>query len=124
MLVQFFVTLLFQDLVHYVSSYYPMYSTVLLALVDHRYKFRYISVGSPGRNNDAHIYGESRIEHILCSNKAQASTVINGVAVPPLVLCDQAFPLKEMVMKPFPNGNLAGEPAQFNYCLSRARRVV
>lgn len=40
------------------------------------------------------------------------------------MLCDQAFPLTEVLIKPFPSGNLTGGPAQFNYCLSRARRVV
>ncbi|KAH6937610.1 hypothetical protein HPB50_001899 [Hyalomma asiaticum] len=50
---------------------------------------------------------------------------IGGVAVPPLVLCDQAFPLTPNLIKPFGhNGPLRAEQKNFNYHISRVRRVV
>ncbi|KAH8033198.1 hypothetical protein HPB51_008193 [Rhipicephalus microplus] len=36
-------------------NYKGWYSVILLALVDHKYRFRYINVGSPGRCHDAHV---------------------------------------------------------------------
>ncbi|KAL3203058.1 hypothetical protein MRX96_053294 [Rhipicephalus microplus] len=44
----------------YASDYYNYkgwYSMILLALVDHRYRFRYTNVGSPGRCHDSFVYG-------------------------------------------------------------------
>ncbi|KAG0436734.1 hypothetical protein HPB47_017782 [Ixodes persulcatus] len=38
-------------------NYKGWYSVILLVLVDHRYLFRYISVGSPGKCRDANVYG-------------------------------------------------------------------
>ncbi|KAG0432602.1 hypothetical protein HPB47_020700 [Ixodes persulcatus] len=38
-------------------NYKGWYSVILLALVDHRYLFRYISVGSPGKCHDVNVYG-------------------------------------------------------------------
>lgn len=50
---------------------------------------------------------------------------INGVAVPPLILCDQAFPLTSNLIKPFSHGaRLDDDMRLFNYHLSKARRVV
>lgn len=50
---------------------------------------------------------------------------IGGVAVPPLVLCDQAFPLTPNLIKPFGhNTPLSAEQKNFNYHISRVRRVV
>ncbi|XP_064475352.1 uncharacterized protein LOC135389217 [Ornithodoros turicata] len=48
-----------------------------------------------------------------------------GTAVPPLIHCDQAFPLSKSLVKPFPH-NAPPTPAQstFNYYLSRSRIVV
>lgn len=49
--------------------------------------------------------------------------MIEGVRVPPLVLCDQAFPLSGNLIKPF--ANAAGPyEAAFNYQLSRTERIV
>ncbi|KAL3189882.1 hypothetical protein MRX96_020895 [Rhipicephalus microplus] len=40
-------------------NYKGWYSIILLALVDHRYRFRYINVGAPGRCHDSHVFGYS-----------------------------------------------------------------
>ncbi|CAN7981050.1 unnamed protein product, partial [Ixodes pacificus] len=106
-------------------NYKGWYSVILLAIVDHRYVFRYVNVGLPGRCDDAHVYRHSRLPALLSKLQAQTPLVVNGTAVPPIVLCDQAFPLTPNLMKPFPHGTVL-TPAQgdFNYCLSKARRVV
>lgn len=43
---------------------------------------------------------------------------------PYCIVADEAFPLKEYLMKPYPNCKLSVEQRIFNYRLSRARRVV
>lgn len=102
------------------------YSIIPLALVDHRYRFRFINVGAPGRCHDSHVYQMSSLSHMvevpLFKNPV---ATIGGIAVPPLVLCDQAFPLTPNLIKPFgPNGPLRAEQKNFNYHISRVRRVV
>ena len=45
--------------------YKQFYSTVLLAMCDHAYRFLYIDVGSPGRNNDAAVFHKSTVLLLL-----------------------------------------------------------
>lgn len=107
-------------------NYKGWYSSILLAVVDHRYKFMYVNVGSPGRNHDAAVFERSRLPKVLASDlfRLEAKNV-EGVLVCPLLLADQAFPLQRHIMKPFPRAGPVGSPSQaFNYRLSSARRVV
>lgn len=107
-------------------NYKGWYSTILLAVADHRYRFLYTNTGSPGRNHDAGVFEESRLSKILGSElfEREAKT-IEGVLVGPLLLADQAFPLQKNLMKPYPHFGVAGSDAQaFNFHLSSARRVV
>ncbi|KAH6936453.1 hypothetical protein HPB50_017562 [Hyalomma asiaticum] len=83
-------------------NYKGWYSIVLLALVDHKYLFRYVNVGSPGRCHDAYMYRQSALAEMVSGPLFQAPAVVmNGVAVPPLILCDQAFPLTPNLVKSF-----------------------
>lgn len=98
---------------------------ILLALVDHKYRFRYVNVGSPGRCHDAHVFHQSSLAQVVAGPTFREPTaVIGGTAVPPLILCDQAFPLGPNLMKPFPGSNHSQEQGNFNYHLSRSRRIV
>ncbi|CAN7991991.1 unnamed protein product [Ixodes hexagonus] len=107
-------------------NYKGWYSTILLAVVDHTYKFLYTNVGSPGRNHDAAVFRRSRLPAVLASDVFKAETkIFGGVSVGPVLLADQAFPLQCNLMKPFPHPGPAASPSQaFNYRLSSARRVV
>lgn len=79
---------------------------ILLAIVDHRYLFRYINIGSPGRCPDTFVYGRSKLCKRMESNSFQSPvSVIEGTKVPPVVLCDQAFPLSANLLKPFANAS-------------------
>ncbi|CAN7945902.1 unnamed protein product [Ixodes hexagonus] len=106
-------------------NYKGWYSIILLAIVDHRYTFRYVNVGSPGKCHDSHVYRNSRLPALLSGLQAQTPLVVNGTAVPPIVLCDQAFPLTPNLMKLFPHGvSLTRAQGDYNYCLSKSRRIV
>ncbi|XP_037508358.1 uncharacterized protein LOC119384138 [Rhipicephalus sanguineus] len=112
----------------YASDYYNYkgwYSVILLALVDHNYMFRFINVGSPGRCHDAHVYHQSSLSRLIEGPTFRTpKTTLGNVAVPPLVLCDQAFPLTPNLMKPFASTSCSEEQKHFNYQLSKSRRIV
>lgn len=90
-------------------------SIVLLAIVDHDYCFRYISVGSNGRNADGGIFRDS-----LMYEKLENDLLPNGG----FLVGDDAFPLKTYLLKPYSHKPLTFQQKIFNYRLSRARRIV
>lgn len=101
------------------------YSVILLALVDHRYMFRYVNIGSPGRCHDSHVYHQSGLSRVIAGPTFRKPTaLISSVAVPPVILCDQAFPLTPNLMKPFASASISAEQKNFNYNLSKSRRIV
>ncbi|KAH9381823.1 hypothetical protein HPB48_023118 [Haemaphysalis longicornis] len=87
-------------------NYKGWHSMILLALADHRYRFRFVNVGSLGRCHDAYVYQRSRL-----------ATAVEGPLFP--------FPLTPNLVKPFPHrGQLSEEQKTYNYHLSRSRRIV
>lgn len=98
---------------------------ILLALVDHRYRFRYTNVGSPGRCHDSFVYGRSVLCKVIESGSFKRPTAtIEGVCVPPIVLCDQAFALSPNLQKPYANAQPDTQERAYNYNLSKNRRIV
>lgn len=91
-----------------------------------RYRFTYINIGSPGRNNDSYIFEKSQLKqqhvnHPLFSSKRR---IISNTSVPICLIGDSAFRLSSFLMKPYPGNNISDEERHFNYVLSRSRRVV
>ncbi|XP_044248784.1 putative nuclease HARBI1 isoform X1 [Drosophila takahashii] len=115
-----------KDAVDY-HNYKGWYSTVLFAMVDYRYRFSYISVGSPGRCHDSKIFENSNLKRIIEESELmdEHSRIINDVEVPVLILGDSAFRFSKNLMKPYPFSVEANEEQKaFNYNLSKTRRVV
>ncbi|XP_058837693.1 uncharacterized protein LOC131693671 [Topomyia yanbarensis] len=108
-------------------NYKGWYSTVLMALVDYRYRFLYINVGSPGRCNDSQVYESSLLKKHLTENPLmdELSKNICGVNVPVLIIGDSAFRFSKNLMKPYPF-NVAGDELQktYNFVQASTRRVV
>jgi hypothetical protein len=113
------------------STYYNYkntFSVVLMALVDADYRFLYCDVGCNGRMSDGGIFAECTL------NAALQRSIVNvpsGKQIPgigePLsyhIVADDAFPLRDDIMKPYASRHLTKEQRVFNYRLSRARRVV
>lgn len=103
-------------------------SVVLLALVDANYQFIFIDVGKNGRLHDASVFRESTLSQNLMSgglNLPIPHPLPGGdVPLPYVITADDAFPLKENIMKPYPGHSLNAKKKIFNYRLSRARRIV
>ena len=102
-------------------------SIILLAVVDADCKFIYIHVGTPGRSNDAGVWDRSDLRHQL---EAGALGIpppeplpSSEVVMPYHFVGDDAFPLKDYLLKPYPGSNLSQERAIFNYRLSRGRNT-
>ncbi|XP_065678237.1 uncharacterized protein LOC136093200 [Hydra vulgaris] len=99
---------------------------VLLAICDAKYCFTFVDIDSYGRNNDASIFNESKrgkaFKNVFKLPKNQQLS--NGTQIPPVLVADDIFALKPLLMKPFSGKNLTIEERIFNYQLSRTRRTI
>nr|XP_022920060.1 uncharacterized protein LOC111428651 [Onthophagus taurus] len=97
-------------------NYKHTFSVVLLATVDADYKFITVDVGAMGRFGDANLFSSSA--------SAQLPTIVNLVSY--VFVGDEAFPLSENLIRPYPRRYLTGNYAHqvFNARLSRARQTV
>ena len=98
-------------------NYKKTFSVILFAVVDANLNFLYVDVGTNGRVNDAQVFSKSAFYQALQRN--QLNVPERGVFVG-----DDAFPLREDLLKPFSKSGLTVTEEVFNYRLSRARRVV
>jgi len=107
-------------------NYKGWYSTVLLAICDANYLFTYINFGTPGKTNDGFIFKHSRHYRAIQDQLIQFRDLgrdIGNTRCPLHLIGDAAFTLSEFLMKPFPFVSNLDE-GNFNYRLSRARRVL
>lgn len=115
------------------SMYYcykNFFSIGLLAVTDAQYRFIMIDVGSYGKDNDASIFENCPLRRAIQSGKIKLPEERylpdSTIKAPFVFLGDEAFPLTEYLMRPFPRAQLQeGEENDiFNYRLCRARMVV
>jgi hypothetical protein len=108
-------------------NYKGTFSIVLLALVDADYKFIYCDVGCNGRVSDGGVYGGCTLQESLANRTAQLpeTTALPGTDTKCSyhIVADDAFLLKDEIMKPYRTRELTKEKRIFNYRLSRARRI-
>ncbi|KAJ4946069.1 hypothetical protein JOQ06_023744 [Pogonophryne albipinna] len=111
-------------------NYKSTHSLVLLAVVDAQYLFRVVDVGGFGRSSDSEslrnfAFGEGLRDGSL---QLPPDTVIPGAErlglLPHVFVGDEAFPLLDNLLRPFPGRQLTRERRLFNYRHSRARLVV
>ena len=107
-------------------NYKGGFSTVLLAVADADYKFAYVSIGAYGREHDGTIFSKSSLGQRLAEGSLDIPVAEPG-ELPYAFVADEAFPLREQIMRPYAGRRMSTEPEKkriFNYRLSRARRVV
>ncbi|KAK6186029.1 hypothetical protein SNE40_008144 [Patella caerulea] len=100
-----------------------------MALVDADYQFIYVDVGCNGRISDGGVFAGSNLKDASDRRPANipGKSPLPGDGTQEMfyqMLGDEAFPLREDLMKHFPFRNMSEEQRIFNYRLSRARRVV
>ncbi|KAJ4920917.1 hypothetical protein JOQ06_000172 [Pogonophryne albipinna] len=111
-------------------NYKSTHSLVLLAVVDAQYLFRVVDVGGFGRSSDSGSLRNSAFGESLRDGSLQLppDTVIPGAErlglLPHVFVGDEAFPLLDNLLRPFPGRQITRERRMYNYRLSRARLVV
>ena len=99
-----------------------------MALVDADYRFIYVDIGANGRVADSGVFRQSSLDQALAKNMLgipePATLPGTDVKTSFAIVADEAFPLRNDLMKPFPHKSADESYRVFNYRLSRARRVV
>ncbi|XP_055625145.1 putative nuclease HARBI1 [Toxorhynchites rutilus septentrionalis] len=109
-------------------NYKKFCSIVMMAVVNANYEFIMVDVGINGRISDGGVFNYTEFGRAF-SNKLikipEASQLPNSEKRLPFVLLgDDAFAMTDNFMKPYPLAELSLDKRNFNYRLSRARRVV
>ncbi|XP_018328718.1 protein ANTAGONIST OF LIKE HETEROCHROMATIN PROTEIN 1-like [Agrilus planipennis] len=110
-------------------NYKDYFSIVLMAVVDSKYKFVYVDVGSYGKECDSSIFKRSNLWKSIENNTQQLpeERLLAGTEspkIPYFFVADEAFGLHKHLLRPFGGKHLTIEKRVFNYRLCRARRYV
>lgn len=111
-------------------NYKGYFSIGLLAVTDANYNFVVVDVGAYGKDNDAGVFDNCPLKRVLEQGRLKIPKEENlpgsNIKAPYVLVGDAAFPLKEYIMRPFPEKTtVKGDPKDnYNYRLSRARMVV
>lgn len=109
-------------------NYKQFFSIVLQAVADANCKFLTIEVGAYGKQSDGGIFNSSQTYFLLKSNRFNLPALKllpdSDIQFPFYIVGDEAYPLTEYLLRPFPRRQLTQENENFNYRLSRARRCV
>lgn len=109
-------------------NYKGYHSIVLFAVVDGNYNFVYSNIGCQGRISDSGVFNSSYFKRCLEDGTMYLPTPSElpgrTTTSPYVFLGDDAFPLTENIMKPFPgNYDYGTKERIFNYRVSRGRRI-
>ena len=109
-------------------NYKGYFSIILLGVVDGNYSFLWCKVGANGSASDAGVFNQSTLRRALETNRIGLPPPEplpgDDRDLPYFFVGDDAFPLREWMMKPFSRRTMSHRERVFNYRTSRARRVV
>ena len=101
---------------------------MLLAIVDADYKFIYADIGCNGGISDGGVFRNCNLYRALEEKRLNIPnpTKLPGTQslFPYVIVTDDAFPLKDYILKPYSQSGLTQERKIFYYQLSHARRIV
>jgi hypothetical protein len=109
-------------------NYKGFFSIVLFATADADGIFQTIDVGEYGQNNDGRALRESSFGQALTRDGLELPEPIplpgeeDGANFPYYFVADEAFPLMENLMKPYPRRQLTNAKRIYNYRTSRGRK--
>ena len=99
-----------------------------MALADADYRFLYCDVGCNGRISDGGVFNGCSLNDALREKTANIPDPKplpgDDRPIPHFIVADEAFPLREDIMKPYPTRGQSKEQRIYGYRLSRARRVI
>lgn len=109
-------------------NYKKNFSIVLLASCDADYNFTLVDIGAYGSQSDGGIFSNShfgigldRGELNLPGDRCLPGSNLKS---PHCFVADEAFPLRNYIMRPYARRGLTHQQRIFNYRLSRARRMI
>lgn len=109
-------------------NYKQYFSIVLMAVADANSKFLMIDVGSFGKDSDGSVLCNTsfykRLENGTLKLPSPCNLPNSNQKVPYVFIGDEAFPLRNNIMRPFPRKQLDDHKSYYNYRLSRARMTV
>ena len=112
----------------YFFNYKKPHSIVLMAVVNSNCQFIMVDIGDAGRQSDGGVFAASNIVRALDEgllNIPPPRRLYRDTKLFPFVLVgDEAFPLKECLIKPYAKASIKEKKQVANYRISRPRRVV
>ena len=110
-------------------NYKRYFSLILLGICDTNYRFISIDVGAYGKCSDSTVFKNSAFYEKLVTGKFNIPPKCSVSTTDPKLIThvlvgDEAFPLSENLMRPYPGNNLNSHKRIYNYRLSRARRYI
>lgn len=109
-------------------NYLKYHSIVLMGVADAEKKFLVIDVGALGKQSDGGIFTATELYRRLEAKQFNMppDMILPGttISVPPVLIGDEAFPLKSYLMRPYPAKNLTIDKEHFNTNLSCARKTI
>ncbi|XP_057308122.1 uncharacterized protein LOC130646008 [Hydractinia symbiolongicarpus] len=116
----------FGNCVGAISGKHKTHSIVLLAVVNSNYEYILVDIGDAGRQSDGGVFASSHLGHAMEENLLNIPKSrplrITSKKFPFVFVGDEAFPLKEYLLKPYAKGFIQKKEQIANYRLSRARR--
>lgn len=101
-------------------------SILLQGTTDHTGRFIAVELGFGGRGHDSLVFKQSALCAAMDAGlfvPGNPTITISGVSVPPLVLADATYPIREWLMKPY-GCHIDERKMHFDQRLARARNVV
>ena len=109
-------------------NYKKTHSIVLMGMCSYDYRFTLVDIGDSGRESDGSVFAASSIGHALATGSLDLPEPRqlpgSDKNFPYVIVGDEAFPLKNYLLKPYARKVLDDTKRIYNYRLSRARRVI
>ena len=107
-------------------NYKGSHSIVLMAVCDSHYRFILVDIGDAGRQSDEGMLANSEFGQVIENQslhipRRRPLSGTSGSVLPFVFIGNEAFPLKENKLWPYPGRNLDESLSIFNYHLIQAK---